>query len=95
MKPKTPLKIKMLRMTSVGAPEQYEGLLEDGRGIYIRERWGNISVEISKKPVKDVAVATWSKNTITVFDSGKMDLLQLLQEFGIIKIPKKIEDGLL
>lgn len=42
--PQDRLVIKTLRLTCSVAPEQYEGELEDGRVIYIRERYGNFRV---------------------------------------------------
>lgn len=43
-----PLKITSLTQTCEACPSQWEGELEDGREIYIRYRWGTLTVNVSK-----------------------------------------------
>lgn len=50
------IKVKSLRMTTDFCPTQWEGETEDGCPIYIRYRWGHLSVYIAEKgkdPVVD------------------------------------------
>lgn len=42
--PERRLKVVALKQTSIACPSQWEGVLEDGRVIYARYRWGELSV---------------------------------------------------
>lgn len=44
------MKIKNLKMTCGACPSQWEGELVDGRQLYIRYRWGYLSVRVSDGP---------------------------------------------
>jgi hypothetical protein len=50
MKPK----IKELIKTCEVSPSQWQGTFEDGRMFYIRYRWGNFNVYVSKEPTTEV-----------------------------------------
>ena len=50
MKPK----IKKLTQTCGACPSQWEASTDDGRMIYIRYRWGGLSVSISKEITDDI-----------------------------------------
>lgn len=39
-------KVVTLKKTSLACPSQWEGFLEDGRVIYARYRWGELSVGV-------------------------------------------------
>jgi hypothetical protein len=39
-------KVLALRKTSLACPSQWEGVLEDGRAVYARYRWGELSVGV-------------------------------------------------
>ena len=41
-------------MTCSACPSQWEGKLEDGRAIYIRYRWGNLTASVSKEPTENL-----------------------------------------
>lgn len=47
-------KIKELEKTCWACPSQWEGFLEDGRAIYIRYRWGYLSIRISKDETNEI-----------------------------------------
>lgn len=42
------LHIASLKRTCIACPSQWEGVLEDGRPIYIRFRWGELSVRLGE-----------------------------------------------
>lgn len=44
--PEGRLKVVALKKTSLACPSQWEGVLEDGRVIYARYRWGELSVGV-------------------------------------------------
>lgn len=43
-----------LEKTCYASPAQWEGKLEDGRMIYIRYRYGNLSISISENATEDI-----------------------------------------
>lgn len=45
------IKIIKLTQTTTAAPMQFEGITEYGRDVYIRVRWGNLSVAINGKEI--------------------------------------------
>jgi hypothetical protein len=45
--------IKQLTQTCSACPSQWEGELADGRGLYVRYRWGGLSVSVSRQPGDD------------------------------------------
>lgn len=44
--PEGRLRVVALKKTSLACPSQWEGTLEDGRAIYVRFRWGELSVGV-------------------------------------------------
>lgn len=48
------MKIKELKQTTQACPSQWEGTMEDGKFIYIRFRWGVLSVGIGKDEAEAV-----------------------------------------
>lgn len=55
------MKIKNVKCTCSACPSQWEIKLEDGRMIYVRYRWGNLSIRISEKATDDVYDAVGGK----------------------------------
>ena len=47
------MKLLELERTSEESPTQYEGRLTDGRQVYIRYRWGTITIRVSDYKSKD------------------------------------------
>lgn len=43
------LKIESLKMTTDFCPTQWEGETEDGRPVYIRYRWGHLTVNVGER----------------------------------------------
>ncbi len=48
------MKIIGMTKTCDVCPSQWEANLDDGRMLYIRYRWGHLTVNISPSPTKDV-----------------------------------------
>ena len=48
------MKVKNIKNTCGACPSQWEGNLDDGRMIYIRYRWGYLSIRVSNNPSNDV-----------------------------------------
>jgi hypothetical protein len=59
--PERRLKVVALKKTSLACPSQWEGVLEDGRVIYVRYRWGELSVGVGDDV--DEAVGTGCPRT--------------------------------
>ncbi len=55
------MKLINLKCTCGACPTQYEGKLENGKMIYIRYRWGYISIRISKDETNDIHDAVWGE----------------------------------
>lgn len=43
------IKIKTIRQTCIACPTQYEGWTDDERPVYIRYRWGHLSIRVGEK----------------------------------------------
>lgn len=48
------MKLIKLECTCEACPTQYDGKLDDGRMIYVRYRWGYLSIRISKDETDDI-----------------------------------------
>jgi hypothetical protein len=55
--------INNLRMTTEGCPTQWYGNLEDGRQVYIRYRWGGLTLRVAR-----------SMDSLFDYDSNMYDL---------------------
>lgn len=51
------MEITNVNCTCSACPSQWEITLKDGRMIYVRYRWGTLSIRISKEPTTDVGDA--------------------------------------
>lgn len=47
------MKLNNLVQTCDACPSQWDAILDDGRGVYIRYRWGTLSVMVSNNPGED------------------------------------------
>lgn len=61
------LKAKTLIKTCAHAPSQWEGFTEDGKTFYIRYRWGNLILNISRQQSTNINDAI---NGITIFEKN-------------------------
>jgi hypothetical protein len=48
------VKVRRIVQTCFACPSQWEGHLDDGRMIYVRYRWGWLTVSVSDEPTTDV-----------------------------------------
>lgn len=65
------LKVKALIKTCPAFPSQWEGVLEDGRAVYIRYRWGRLTVSAGKS-VED-AIVNYDGNILAIDVGGPID----------------------
>ena len=65
------LKVKALINTCLAFPSQWEGVLEDGRAIYIRFRWGRLTVSAGASV--DDAIMNHEGNILAVDVGGPTD----------------------
>jgi len=66
-------KVKSLTQTCSACPSQWEGTLADGRMIYIRYRWGYLSVCVSPNPTCDVYDAVRGEEVFGDGMGGNLD----------------------
>lgn len=91
---KSPVIVSTIRSTCCACPSQWEGLTDDERVIYVRYRWGHLSVRVSE-PNDRRATAGTSGQTIISLEyggqySGDLDYAQLkLLTSGIVVWPEK------
>jgi len=55
-----------ITQTCLACPSQWEGVTDDGKMIYIRYRYGGLSVRISQQATKDIFDAVSGKEIIGV-----------------------------
>ena len=65
------LKVISLIKTCEFCPTQWQGHLEDGRMFYIRYRWGNFNVYLSKEASDKVLDALQGDNIISLDGYGE------------------------
>jgi len=66
-----PLKVVSFERTCTACPSQWEGKLHDGRMFYVRERHGQLSVNVSPEPT-DTTDGDWlftEKDNLLLCDS--------------------------
>jgi hypothetical protein len=90
-------KITELRQTCLMSPSQWEGKLETGQVIYIRYRWGRLTINISYDISDDILSAI---NGFEIFSCivgesydgflSYLDLIDITKNF--IEYPKIIEE---
>ena len=86
MKPK----IKKLTQTCGACPSQWEASTDDGRMIYIRYRWGGLSVSISKEITDDIYDAIDGDNLFCETLGDSFD--GLMSEEAMKEITKEVID---
>ena len=89
-------KIKELKRTCIACPTQYEGILDNGHSIYIRYRWGKLSIRISYGKSSNVNDAVKGHEVFTATLGGSLDgvldddeLLRVCS--NVIEFPKEIK----
>ena len=48
------IKVISLQSTCYASPSQWEGHLDSGKMIYMRYRWGHLTITVSKSPTTNV-----------------------------------------
>ena len=75
------LNVIVLTKTCGACPAQWEGVVEDGRMIYIRFRWGWLSVRVSNEATKDISDAVGGKEIFGIkhgaYNDGFMEFEEL------------------
>jgi hypothetical protein len=54
------LKVVELQRTCIACPSQWEGRTDDGRAVYVRYRWGHLSVRVGK----DITAAVRNRDEV-------------------------------
>ena len=67
------LKVVKLEKTCRACPAQWEGKLEDGRMIYIRYRWGRLSIRVSKGAKSDIREAIRGEEILGIEHGDDLD----------------------
>ena len=92
------LKVVKLIQTCYACPSQWEGTLDDGRMIYIRFRWGNLTISVSPTPTTDVYDAVGGEVIYSKRTSDGLDGVMDYEEFksltkGLLNLPAQCEGG--
>ena len=67
------VKVKKLTNTCGACPSQWEGITEDNRQIYIRYRWGNLTIQLGKIGDMDEFAAVGGEYILDIDYGGGMD----------------------
>lgn len=90
------LTIADLRRTTTMSPSQWEGTLTDGRPLYIRYRWGQLSIRIGRQGQSADEAAggrVWLEGAVGEDTSPIIELPQVLQATGLVLTPElKVAD---
>ena len=81
------MKFKTLVKTCSACPSQWEGQLEDGRYVYIRFRWGHLSVRASAESIDEAVTGgeelySGGPDDVHPFD-GVMSTCEMLKLAGL------------
>lgn len=74
------MKVVSLKQTCSACPTQYEGKLDDGRMIYVRYRWGYLSIRVSPAPTNNVMDAVEGEEVFGKGMGGDYDGFTLYKE---------------
>ena len=75
--PRRMITVKGLRITCFACPSQWEGITDDDQEVYIRYRWGHLSVRVSGTKI-------FSRQIGNEYD-GVLDTTDMLAITGIRK----------
>jgi len=79
-------KLVKLVQTCFACPSQWEGKLDDGRMIYIRYRWGVLSISVSPEPTDDIMDAVGGEEIFgTIMGDGFDGYLEEAKLMPILK----------
>lgn len=66
------IKVVGVKKTCIACPAQWEGITDKNRPIYVRYRWGHLSISIGSKD-KDIWDAVRGKTIISLSYGGQWD----------------------
>lgn len=89
----TPHKIVQIVRTCDSCPTQYEGTFEDGDRLYIRYRWGRLSVEKGKDVPSFEDTPLYSEEIGDDLDGTLDDSALIEQLAGIVEFPPEFLAG--
>lgn len=75
--------IASLRQTTWISPAQWEGVLEDGRAVHVRYRWGELSVRIAASPGQLYESAPWFDELVGDWRNPVIELDDVLRFTGL------------
>jgi hypothetical protein len=67
------MKLLELKRTKDSAPTQYEGKLSNGKLIYIRYRWGTLTIRVSRDITKNIDDAVTGRIVFQQFIGSAYD----------------------
>jgi len=73
-------KIKKIKQTCSACPSQWEAETVDGYQIYIRYRWGYLSVRISNEPSNDISAGVLGNEIFGKQIGGRLDGVMSYEE---------------
>lgn len=74
--------VKEIIKTCSACPSQWEGITDDNRMIYIRYRWGGLSVRLGEKDNMDISSAVRGKE---IFCGTFGDGFDGVMEYSVLK----------
>lgn len=88
------MKIKSIIQTSIACPSQWEITLTNGHMVYVRYRWGYLSMKISPEETTDIYDAVGGIEILgqQLSDSlhGVMDEKTMLEHFNKISLKQEL-----
>lgn len=85
-----PRKVVWLAQTCGGCPAQWEGQIEDGRVLYVRYRYGRLTIQQSAQPSDDLLDAVGGEFLMDESTGGEWDgwmeeaeMLRYLERVGL------------
>lgn len=87
------MRLKSLKQTCEACPSQWEGKLSDGRKVYIRYRWGTLTVHVGETKAMSIedTVATFPIASIIMGSAmdGYLKEEDMLEMLSSLEAPKK------
>jgi len=93
-------RLKMWKVTNIvetcfACPSQWEGKTEDGHTIYIRYRWGHLSVRVSYSTSEDISDAVMGKEIISLSYGDGMSGVMSYEELkylcrDVLELPDEV-----
>ena len=72
--------VTTIKQTCSACPSQWEGTLSDGKMIYVRYRWGYLSIRVSPGPTTDISDAVGGEEVFGTDHGEGMDGILTYEE---------------